>query len=215
MSISTEGLARACATHPKRTLAAWLVAVLVSFVVIALLLGDALTSDGDVTSNPESKQAAALIRESFPPEPTPSEIVVVRSESLHGRRARVPGEGAGARRARGGARRRRGRAELLRLGRPVARLEGSPRDDGAARDARRRGRSARRAGEVGGRAGRLPGLDHRLADGRRRLREALRRGPAEGRAVHRAAGGADHPRARVRGGRGGPRAGAARAARRS
>jgi uncharacterized membrane protein YdfJ with MMPL/SSD domain len=52
----------------------------VSFVVIALLLGDALTSDGDVTSNPESKRAEALIHESFPPEPTPSEIVIVRSE---------------------------------------------------------------------------------------------------------------------------------------
>ena len=52
MSFSTEGIARSCATHPKRTLAAWLVAVLVSFVVIALLLGSALTSDGDVTSNP-------------------------------------------------------------------------------------------------------------------------------------------------------------------
>jgi uncharacterized membrane protein YdfJ with MMPL/SSD domain len=80
VSISTDGLARACAGHPKRTLAAWLVAVLVSFVVIALLLGDALTSDGDVTSNPESKQAESLIHESFPPEPTPSEIVVVRSD---------------------------------------------------------------------------------------------------------------------------------------
>ena len=52
----------------------------VSFVVIALLLGDALTSDGDVTSNPESKQAEALIHESFPPAPTPSEIVIVRSD---------------------------------------------------------------------------------------------------------------------------------------
>jgi uncharacterized membrane protein YdfJ with MMPL/SSD domain len=80
MSFSTEGLARACASRPKRTLAAWLVAVLVSFVVIALLLGNALTSDGDVTSNPDSKRAAALIGQSFPPEPSPSEIVVVRSE---------------------------------------------------------------------------------------------------------------------------------------
>ena len=61
-------------------LAAWLVAVFISFVVIALLLGDALTTDGDVTSNPESKQAEALIHESFPPEPTPSEIIVVRSD---------------------------------------------------------------------------------------------------------------------------------------
>ena len=51
-----------------------------SFVVIAVLLGSALTTDGDVTSNPESKQAEALIHESFPPEPTPSEIVVVRSD---------------------------------------------------------------------------------------------------------------------------------------
>ena len=215
MSISTEGLARACATHPKRTLAAWLVAVFVSFVVIALLLGDALTSDGDVTSNPDSKQASALIRDSFPPQPTPSEIVVVRSEALHGRRACVPGEGAGDRRARGGARRRRGRAELIGLARPVARLEGSPRDDGAARDAKRRDRSARRPGAVGERARRLPGRDHRLTDGRRRLREALGRRPAEGRALHRAACRADHPRARVRGGRGGSRPGAARAARRS
>ena len=48
--------------------------------MIALLLGDALTSEGDVTSNPDSKQASALIRDSFPPQPTPSEIVVVRSE---------------------------------------------------------------------------------------------------------------------------------------
>ena len=58
----------------------WLGAVLLSFVVIALLLGNALTSEGDVTSNPESKQAEELIRESFPPQPTPSEIVIVRSD---------------------------------------------------------------------------------------------------------------------------------------
>ena len=47
--MSTDRLARACATHPKRTLAIWLGVVFVSFVVIALLLGDALTSEGDVS----------------------------------------------------------------------------------------------------------------------------------------------------------------------
>jgi uncharacterized membrane protein YdfJ with MMPL/SSD domain len=78
--ISTEGLARACAVHPKRTVAAWGTAVLLSFVVIALLLAGALTTDGDVTSNPDSKQAQALIESSFPPQPTPSEIVIVRSD---------------------------------------------------------------------------------------------------------------------------------------
>ena len=80
MSISTERLARACAIHAKRTLAVWIVAVLVSFVVIALLLGNALTSEGDVTSNPESKRADALIHKSFPSAQAPSEIVVVRSD---------------------------------------------------------------------------------------------------------------------------------------
>jgi uncharacterized membrane protein YdfJ with MMPL/SSD domain len=80
VNVSTQGLARACAVHSKRTVAMWGAAVLVSFVVIAVLLGGALTSDGDVTSNPDSKQAAALIRESFPPKATPSEIVIVRSD---------------------------------------------------------------------------------------------------------------------------------------
>ena len=180
--------------HPKRTRRRVARAVLVSFVVIALLLGDALTTDADVTSNPESKQAAALIRRELPARADSERDRGRALRSLHGRRARVPGEGADAHRARRGARRRRGSAELLRLGRPVARLGGSPRDDGAARDAKRRGRPARRAGEVGERAGRLPGLDHRHADGRRRLREALRGGPAEGRAADRAAGGADRAR---------------------
>src|SRR3954451_21047502 len=63
-----------------RTVGVWVAVVLASFVVIALLLGDALTSNGDITSNPDSKQTATLIRESFPPVPTPSEIVVVRSD---------------------------------------------------------------------------------------------------------------------------------------
>ena len=79
MSFSTEGLARSCAVHAKRTVAVWAALVLASLVVIALLLGNALTSDGDVTSNPDSKAAATLIRDGFPPAPSPSEIVVVRS----------------------------------------------------------------------------------------------------------------------------------------
>ena len=213
MSFSTEGLARACAVHPKRTVAVWGAVVLVSFVVIAVLLGSALTSDGDVTSNPESKQAAALIHDELPARADPERDRGRALGSLHGRRARVPGEGAGARATAAQALGVVADAQsYYALERPVARLEGSPRDDGAARDARRRGRSARRAGAVGERTGRLPGLDHRLPDGRRRLREALRGGPAEGRAADRAAGGADRPPARVRRGRGRPRAGAARAA---
>ncbi len=110
----------------------WGAAVLASFVVIAVLLGSALTTDGDVTSNPESKQAEALIHEGFPPEPTPSEIVVVRSDRYTVDEPAFQAKVQDARRERTEARRRRGRAELLRHERRVARLEGSPRDDGAA-----------------------------------------------------------------------------------
>ena len=89
--------------------------MLVSFVVIALLLGDALTSDGDVTSNPESKQAEALIHEGFPPQPTPSEIVVVRSDRLTVDDPAFKAKVQSLSRARRGARHHRRRAELLRL----------------------------------------------------------------------------------------------------
>ena len=116
----------------------------VSFFVIATLLGDALTSDGDVTSNPESKQAEALIHESFPPEPTPSEIMVVRSERYtvddpaFKAKVQALSERASALAVVAEAQ------SYYASGDEVARLEGSARNDGAGRHARRRGRSARR-----------------------------------------------------------------------
>ncbi|HLM32814.1 MAG TPA: MMPL family transporter [Gaiellaceae bacterium] len=50
-----------------------------SFGLIAVFLGDALTSESDVTSNPESKQAENLLFERLPHEPESSEIIVLRS----------------------------------------------------------------------------------------------------------------------------------------
>ncbi len=183
MSFSTEGLARACAVHPKRTLAVWLAALLVSFVVIALLLGNALTSEGDITSNPESRQAEELIRESFPPQPTPSEIVVVRSDRYTvddpAFRAKVQSLGE--------------RGEELGVVAEAQNYYASSDPSLVSQD-----RHATivllvmhsdeiapscRPCEVGGRTGRLSGCNHRLPDGRRRLREALRRRFAEGRAA--------------------------------
>ncbi|HYM63564.1 MAG TPA: MMPL family transporter [Gaiellaceae bacterium] len=78
--LSTEGLARAASRHPWRTIAAWLLVLVVSFGLIAVFLGDALTSESDVTNNPESKQASDLIFERLAHEPEPSEIVVLRSD---------------------------------------------------------------------------------------------------------------------------------------
>jgi uncharacterized membrane protein YdfJ with MMPL/SSD domain len=83
---STESLARACALHPWRTIALWLVAVVVAFVIVGALLGDALTTEGDVTSTTDSKRAEELIVEHFPPSPeaadrATTEVVVVSFDS--------------------------------------------------------------------------------------------------------------------------------------
>jgi putative drug exporter of the RND superfamily len=80
----TQRLAAAAARHPWRSVGAWIVAVVVSFVVIALFLGDALTGEAEQLNNPESQQAYDLLEERLPPTPGDftSDVVVVRSESL-------------------------------------------------------------------------------------------------------------------------------------
>ena len=78
--LSTEGLARAASRHPWRTIVAWLLVLVLSFGVIAVFLGDALTSDSGVTNKPESEQAYDLLAERLPHEPEPSEIVILRSD---------------------------------------------------------------------------------------------------------------------------------------
>ena len=56
MTPSPEALARASARHPRRTLALWGVALVASIGIIGALLGDSLTTEGRVTSNPESER---------------------------------------------------------------------------------------------------------------------------------------------------------------
>jgi uncharacterized membrane protein YdfJ with MMPL/SSD domain len=80
--LSTESLAGACARHPWRTVGAWLAAVVLSLGLVATLLGDVLTSEGDVTSETDSKRAEALLFERFRPtmedqEREVTEVVVV------------------------------------------------------------------------------------------------------------------------------------------
>src|SRR5436190_7148317 len=80
----TERLARACAAHPWRTVAAWGVAVVVSVALLATVL-HGLTSDANVVGKPESTKAADLLAKAFPPsraelERHVSDVVVVSSE---------------------------------------------------------------------------------------------------------------------------------------
>ncbi len=96
MSLSTESLARACALHPWRTVGLWVAVVVLSMGVVAVLLGDTLTTEGEVTSPTDSKRAEELLFEHFPPSPesfeqATSEVVVVSFQGGAVDRERVDG----------------------------------------------------------------------------------------------------------------------------
>ena len=76
----TEVLAAACARHPWRTVLAWLVAFALSLASVALLLGGALTTEGNVTTRPESVVGFDLLEDRFPQRDAVNELVVVRAE---------------------------------------------------------------------------------------------------------------------------------------
>jgi putative drug exporter of the RND superfamily len=77
----TERLARACSRHPWRTIGAWVGALVLAFVAIALLLPGNLTSNGGAAGNPEFRQAERTEFRAFPYNPRLdfSDIVLVRS----------------------------------------------------------------------------------------------------------------------------------------
>jgi uncharacterized membrane protein YdfJ with MMPL/SSD domain len=68
------------ARHPWRVLAVWGVAVLVGIALTAAFIGD-LTTESEVTNNPESEQAYELIgsRIPFDPDEEVNELIVVHS----------------------------------------------------------------------------------------------------------------------------------------
>jgi RND superfamily putative drug exporter len=76
----TGRLARASSARPWRTLALWGVAIVLSVAAIAALLGSTLTTDAEMTNDPESYRAYDLIGEHFPPSTDyVNELVVVHS----------------------------------------------------------------------------------------------------------------------------------------
>ena len=78
----TERLARACARRPWRVLSGWVLAVVVSMVLIATFLGEALTSTAEVTTQTDSKRADQLLAERTERGPQPTDVMVVRSPTL-------------------------------------------------------------------------------------------------------------------------------------
>jgi RND superfamily putative drug exporter len=77
----TGRIARACAAHPWRTLAAW-GAALAAALAALLFLMTGLTTEALGTNNPESERAEERLFAAFPPDPdrTVTDVVVVRSE---------------------------------------------------------------------------------------------------------------------------------------
>jgi uncharacterized membrane protein YdfJ with MMPL/SSD domain len=76
-----QRLALACARHPRRTIGAWVAAMVVAFVAIGALLGGALTTEGKPTNNPQSQRAKDVRQAAFPAASSSAitDIVIVRS----------------------------------------------------------------------------------------------------------------------------------------
>jgi uncharacterized membrane protein YdfJ with MMPL/SSD domain len=80
--LSPRRLAAISVARPRVVLAVWGLVALVGFLLIGGLLGSALSSESDVTSNPESKQARDLIDARLPERDALDELVIVRSDEL-------------------------------------------------------------------------------------------------------------------------------------
>jgi RND superfamily putative drug exporter len=80
--LSPRRLAAISVARPRFVLAVWGVVALLGFVLIGGLLGSALSSESDVTNNPESKQAQNLIDARLPERDALDEVVIVRSDEL-------------------------------------------------------------------------------------------------------------------------------------
>jgi uncharacterized membrane protein YdfJ with MMPL/SSD domain len=78
----TERVARACASRPWWIVGGWVLVVVVSVVLIATLLGDALTNTANVTTPTDSKRGEELRSERMGSGSEPSDVVVVRSQTL-------------------------------------------------------------------------------------------------------------------------------------
>ena len=76
---ATQRLARSAALHPWRTVTAWGLILVASIVVIATLIGSAFTSDGTLTTDPDSARAESIIGENFAQGDRIDEAVIIHS----------------------------------------------------------------------------------------------------------------------------------------
>ncbi len=77
----TQRLARRCAHRAGRTIAIWAAVVVLAMASIAMLLGGAITTEGNVTTEPDSVKGMNLLDERYASRDPVTELVVVRPES--------------------------------------------------------------------------------------------------------------------------------------
>jgi RND superfamily putative drug exporter len=78
----TQYLARVSAVHPWRVVSAWGLVLAASVVAIGTLLGSAFTSDGSITTNPDSTSAQQVISDNFSQADRIDDAVIVYSADL-------------------------------------------------------------------------------------------------------------------------------------
>src|SRR4051794_4972005 len=78
----TQRLARTAAVHPWRVVVAWGLVLIASMVAIATLIGSAFTSDGSITSTPDSMRAERVIADNFSQADRIDDAVVIHSADL-------------------------------------------------------------------------------------------------------------------------------------
>src|SRR5215211_3272775 len=79
--VSTGRLARFCARRPWIVVVAWVLAIVVTMIG-AITVGGGLTDDDEFVGKPESVRGEELLREQMPGDQAPSELVIVRSQTL-------------------------------------------------------------------------------------------------------------------------------------
>src|SRR3954464_7818409 len=78
----TQYLARVSAVHPWRVVTAWGLILAASVVAIGGLFGSAFTSDGTITTNPDSMRAEQVIADNFSQADRVDDAVVIHSATL-------------------------------------------------------------------------------------------------------------------------------------
>jgi RND superfamily putative drug exporter len=77
-----QRLARAAAVHPWRVVAAWALVLAASVVAIGTLIGSAFTSDGSITTNPDSMKAQQVLADNFSQADRTDDAIIIHSAQL-------------------------------------------------------------------------------------------------------------------------------------